>query len=99
MWNRPGYVADSPHFTPAGMRWLVDTGASIIGGDIPCFDDPTQPVGVNLLLFEAGCLILAPLINLRQARLERPLLVALPLRVKGVCGTPCRAILIAQPPG
>jgi arylformamidase len=96
MWNRPGYVSDSPHFSQAAMRWLVDTGASIIGGDIPCFDDPAHPVGVNRLLFEAGCLILAPLINLRQAALERPLLVALPLRVEGVCGTPCRAILIAD---
>jgi kynurenine formamidase len=94
MWNSPHFVADSPCLTPDAMRWLVDTGASIIGGDIPCFDNPADPQGVNLVLFRAGCLILAPLVNLRQAASGRFWLVALPLKVKGVCGTPCRAVLI-----
>jgi arylformamidase len=94
MWNRPRYVEDSPYLTPGAMQWLVDTGASIIGGDMPCFDNPTNPQGVNFILFRAGCLILAPLINLRQSPPGRPWLIALPLKIKGVCGTPCRALLI-----
>ena len=94
MWNQPGYVEDSPHLTPEAMQWLVDSGASIIGGDMPCFDHPTEPQGVNVVLFRAGCLILAPLVNLRSAGAERLWLIALPLKIKGVCGTPCRAILV-----
>jgi kynurenine formamidase len=96
MWHRLGFVENSPHFTQGAMAWLLDQSPAIIGGDIPCFDHPTQPVGVNHALFAAGCLILAPLVNLRQARMDRPLLIALPLRVKGVCGTPCRALLLDQ---
>ena len=98
MWNRPGYVENSPHFTPAAMEWLINTGAVIIGGDMPCFDNPARPAGVNQLLFGAGCLILAPLVRLNRARMPRPLLIALPLRIKGVCGAPCRAILMEQSP-
>jgi kynurenine formamidase len=95
MWNAPRYVEDSPYLTPEAMRWLVDAGASIIGGDMPCFDNPASPQGVNYTLFRAGCLILAPLVNLRHALSgSRPWLIALPLKVKGVCGTPCRAVLV-----
>jgi kynurenine formamidase len=94
MWNSPRFVQDSPYLTPGAMQWLVDTGASIIGGDMPCFDDPADPQGVNHVLFNAGCLILAPLVNLRQAPPGRPWLIALPLKVREVCGTPCRAVLI-----
>ncbi|HVO41151.1 MAG TPA: cyclase family protein [Aggregatilineales bacterium] len=96
MWNQPRFVQDSPHFTSSAMAWLVDTGATVIGGDVPCFDDPAHPVGVNKLLFGAGSLILAPLVKLRQATRRDLLLIALPLRVKGVCGTPCRALLVSQ---
>jgi kynurenine formamidase len=93
-WNRPRYVEDSPFLTPEAMHWLVSTAPTIIGGDMPCFDNPADAKGVNHELFRAGCLILAPLVNLRQAPAGRPMLIALPLKVKGVCGTPCRALLI-----
>lgn len=95
MWNDPRYVVDSPYFTTEAMQWLVSTGASIIGGDIPCFNNTANSINVNEILFKSGILLLAPLINLRQtAGMQRPLIVALPLRVKGVCGTPCRVIPI-----
>jgi len=94
MWNAPRFVEDSPYLTPRAMQWLVETGPSIIGGDIPCFDNPADPQGVNDPLFRAGCLILAPLVNLRAAPPGRPWLIALPLKIKEVCGTPCRALLV-----
>jgi arylformamidase len=93
-WNQPRFVEDSPHLSLEAMRWLVGTGASIIGGDIPCFDSATQPAGVNVVLFEADCLILAPLVNLRAVEMAQPTLIALPLKVAGVCGAPCRALLV-----
>lgn len=94
MWNSSRFVEDSPYLTSDAMQWVVDTGPSIIGGDMPCFDNPADPQGVNHVLFRAGCLILAPLINLRQTPPGQLWLIALPLKVKGVCGTPCRALLI-----
>ncbi|MBN1427076.1 MAG: cyclase family protein [Anaerolineae bacterium] len=95
MWNQPGYVENCPHLHVEAVEWLISQGISLLGADIPNLDDPAQPrqSGVRRL-FEAGCLLLGPLVNLRQAILNRYLLVALPLKVRGVCGTPCRAILI-----
>jgi arylformamidase len=97
MWNTPSYVAESPFMTMDAMLWLIQTGASIIGGDFPTFDNHAKPEGVNLELFKAGCLLLAPLVGLNEGRLLRqPELIALPLRIKGVCGTPCRALLVER---
>ncbi len=95
MWNADNYVDDSPYLTMDAMRWIVSHGISILGGDMPCFDNPRGGVGVNTVLFESGALILAPLVNLEavpQAR-SRVTLMAFPLKIKGVCGTPCRAIV------
>lgn len=93
-WNQPRFIQDSPHFTTQAMEWMMAAGAAIVGGDMPCFDDPARPVGVNEILFRADGLLLAPLVNLRQVKMNQPLLVALPLKIQGVCGAPCRAILI-----
>ncbi|MEI7990449.1 MAG: cyclase family protein [Chloroflexota bacterium] len=96
-WNKTGFVEESPYFTLDAMQWLLDTGAAIIGADLPCFDSPTRPEGVVKLLFQHGRLLVAPLINLRLAgekNMLKSTLIALPLKIKGVCGTPCRAILV-----
>jgi kynurenine formamidase len=95
MWNADNYVDGSPYLTMDAMRWIVSHGISILGGDMPCFDNPRGGVGVNTVLFGSGALILAPLVNLKavpQAR-SRVTLMAFPLKIKGVCGTPCRAIV------
>lgn len=95
-WNQPGFVEDSPYFTLEAMQWMIDTSPAIIGADIPCFDHPNQPNVTVRLLFDNNCLLLAPLVNLRAARRlssSRMWLAALPIKIKGVCGTPCRALL------
>ena len=97
MWNTPRYVADSPYMTMDAMQWIIGMGASIIGGDFPTFDNHANPAGVNQVLFKAGCLLLAPLVGLQAGlTLRAPELIVLPLRIKGVCGTPCRAILVER---
>jgi kynurenine formamidase len=95
MWNAPNYVDDSPYLTMDAMRWIVSHRISILGGDMPCFDNPRGGVGVNNVLFESGALILAPLVNLNAVPQGHVgvKLMAFPLKIKGVCGTPCRAIV------
>jgi len=92
MWNTPTFVEDSPFLTMEAMRWIVDHKVSILGGNMPCFDNPRGGAGVNKVLFKSGALILAPLVNLRTLAQSRVRLMAFPLKIKGVCGTPCRAI-------
>jgi kynurenine formamidase len=92
MWNHATFVEDSPYLTMEAMRWIVDHEIAILGGNMPCFDNPRGGAGVNRVLFKSGALILAPLVNLRSVASSRVRLMAFPLKIRGVCGTPCRAI-------
>jgi arylformamidase len=98
-WDTTGdFLMKSPHFDLGAMRWIVERGASILAGDFPSFDDP-QPGGglnVNDLLFRSGALILAPLVELGQISQDRVQLTVLPIKLKGSCGAPCRAIITEQ---
>ena len=96
MWNAPNYVIDSPHLSLEAMRWIVSHEVSILGGDVPCFDNPRGGAGVNNVLFNSGALILAPLVNLRQVAGPRVRLMAFPLKIRGVCGAPCRVVVAEQ---
>lgn len=88
------FVLQSPHFELTAMQWIVERGISILGGDMPCFDDPvgSESQDVNTLLFGSGALILAPLINLGSTSATRGRLTVLPIPLVGSCGAPCRAI-------
>jgi arylformamidase len=92
------FVMESPHFDLPAMQWIVARGVSILGGDMPCFDDP-QPgggQGVNLPLLKSGAMILAPLVRLQEVTRSRAKLVVLPIKLRGACGSSCRAILIEE---
>lgn len=96
MWNEPNFVSESPHFTKDAMEWLLDKKPSIIGGDIPCFDDPENSEGLVNMLFEKGALILAPLVNFDEITKTEAQLIVLPPKIEKVCGCPCRAIVIEE---
>jgi len=93
-WHEGNFISGSPHFSREAMDWVLDRKISILGGDMPCYDDPRESEGLVKKLFSRGVLILAPLINIRKIRKERVKLIALPPRIKGTCGFPCRAIAI-----
>ena len=92
--NSEIFVLQSPHFDLDAMQWIVDRGVSILGGDMPCFDDPVgaESQGVNMVLFGAGAMILAPLVNLGTTDATRGRLTVLPIPLVDSCGAPCRAI-------
>lgn len=89
------FVMQSPHFELEAMQWLTGRGASILGGDMPCFDDPVaeKAQAVNDVLFGSGAMILAPLVNLEKCTQARYRLTVMPIPLAGSCGAPCRAIL------
>ncbi len=96
MWNRKNFVKDSPHFTSEAMDWILSKKPFLLGGDIPCYDDPRDSEGLVNRLFRQGLLILAPLVNLRKVRAKRATLIALPPRVKDTCAFPCRALIVEK---
>jgi len=96
MWNKPGFVSASPHFTSEAMDWVLARNPFLLGGDIPCYDDPVASEGLVNRLFRQKLLILAPLVNLRRVRSKRATLIALPPRIRDTCAFPCRALIVEK---
>lgn len=96
MWNRKNFVKESPHFTKKSMDWIIEQEISILGLDVPCSEDPQKPEDLNSALFKAGVLLLAPLVNLGHISKTRVNLIALPLKVRGISGCPCRALILEK---
>jgi arylformamidase len=93
-WKDNQFVTHCPYFLPEAMEWTIQRDVSILGLDIPCVQDPRSDDGhLNRLFFQKDRLLLAPLVHLREAGNESYTLIALPLLIPGVCGTPCRAVL------
>ncbi|WP_308639507.1 cyclase family protein [Paenibacillus silvisoli] len=93
-WDEERFVTECPYFEPEAMEWVVRQDVSLLGLDVPCVQDPRDDDGsLNRLFFQRDRLLLAPLTGLRAAGEAPARLIALPLLIPGVCGTPCRAIL------
>jgi len=93
-WNKKNFIKDSPHFTPESMDWVLNKGISLLAGDMTIYDDYYKPTGLIKNLFKRDVLVVAPLVNLDKIKKTKIKLVALPLKVKGVSGCPCRVIAI-----
>jgi len=98
-WRSPDFVSGGPSFHPECLPWLIEQPISLLGVDVPCIEaywsTPESPEqGGNMLipLFRNDILLLAPLVNLDRVRAPRGELIALPLKVEGASGAPCRAI-------
>jgi len=95
-WREANFVKDSPYLTYETVVWLLEQKPSILGGDIPVFDNPDNPQGFWDKFFRSGALLLAPLVNLEKVTKQRAKLVALPLNVEGTCCAPCRTLVVEE---
>lgn len=84
---------DFPYPTPALIDWLADRGVVLLGVDLPTLDPfASETFDSHHRLFAQGMVNLEnlALAGVPDGRYE---LVALPLKLAGVCGSPVRAIL------
>lgn len=84
---------DFPYPTPPFVEWLAELGIVLLGVDMPTvdrFDDPTLPCHHLLYQHNIRNLETLYLRNVPDGVYE---LIALPLKLDGVCGSPLRAIL------
>jgi kynurenine formamidase len=95
-WYDEDYVSACPFFTLEAMQWIFSLGVSLMGADLPRFDSWETPQEFFAEFFRRDILLLAPLVNLGAITQPRVRLIALPLRITGVCGTPCRAVVIEE---
>lgn len=86
--------ARRPGLSLSAARWLVDAGVRMIAIDsVGVESRTTANYEVNVLLCSAGVLLLEGLVGLEQVGSGKLWLEAFPLKVRGVEGTPCRAVV------
>jgi kynurenine formamidase len=99
-WDReqgePDYITSCPYFERDAVQWLMDQGVDILGGDWPVFENWDEPQGVYEPIDEVGAMILAPLSNLTKIAKTWVKLVAIPLKMEGLCASPCRPFAIEE---
>lgn len=95
-WNGPRYLLESPHFSLDAVVWLRDLGVTLLGGDIPYYNDP-RGGEVNVITEfyrRPENMIVAPLVNVTRISRTRVRLLTLPLKLKGQCVAPCRVLAL-----
>ena len=106
LWSKPDEYLRAAGVSAAGSRWLVERKVRAVGADNMAFDvmssapDPELKVtlpGHVLLLVRAGIPIIENL-NLEElaaAKVYEFVFVCLPLKMRGVTGSPVRPVAIA----
>ncbi len=84
--TRPGLSVDA-------AQWLIDRGVTLVAIDsVGVESRSSENFDVNVLLCQNDVLILEGLVNLDSIP-DRVWLEAFPLKLRGVEGTPCRAVV------
>jgi arylformamidase len=102
MWNKPGYVLDSPNYSKSALEWILAQGISLLGVDVTCIeaawseDEAAEKGSLLGQLFQSGALLVAPLINLERITTEAGRIMCLPLKLKGTSGAPARVIFFEE---
>lgn len=91
----PIYFGGQPYLSVELTTWLAESGVACIALDLPT----TYPAEYtashhSLLNKDAEVLIIEGLRGLERLQSKRVILMALPLRIRGRDGSPCRAVAI-----
>jgi kynurenine formamidase len=88
------YDSSSPHLTMDAVQWIMSRGVKLLATDF--MPDPPQDLNlpVQRKILESGICILANLANLDQISKKHVEIAALPVKIAGAEGSPCRAIVI-----
>ncbi len=96
-WGSPEYFTQGPFLTREASRYLAGFDLALLGMDFPNVDcdGETRP-GIqapnHAILLGRGLVLLENLLNLEQIEAPEFRLIALPLRLIGGDGCPCRAV-------
>lgn len=86
---------DYPHLTPDAADLLSGHSIRCVGIDSPSIEAYNGDGAVHRVLLRSGCIIIE-LLDLARVKEGEYTLVALPLRLSGVDGSPSRVVLIEQ---
>jgi len=99
MWNKKGFVINSPHFEYKAMDWIINKEVKVLAADLPCYDDIKDPDDSKNLpnlrnLYLSGAMCLAPIVNGDKVENGRAKIIIMPIKIKGICAAPSRAVII-----
>lgn len=95
-WDDSDYIHGSPFIGREAGLWLIEHKIGLLGSDFPRFDYPPAMEFPWAELWAEVNLVLAPLTNLEGLSGRCGTLVALPLKIRDACATPCRAAIILE---
>lgn len=93
--GEPGYFADYPSMTVELAEWLADRKIALLGMDSPG-PSADQWQAVHLALLGAEIVVVEELAHLDQLPAGEIFFVAAPLRLRGLDGSPVRALAIVS---
>jgi len=89
--------ADSPYFSNEAICWIVDQGVKMMGVDAGGVEIPRDEQHVNhAALFSKNVLLIENLANLDSVPVNRFMVYAFPLFIKGMDSFPLRVIVEAE---
>jgi len=89
------FFTDFPYITPEAAEWIADTGIALLGMDLPTPGKDAWGTHLPLLAPGVEIVIVEALRNLDRLP-EKFTLSAFPLNLKGIDGSPVRAIAIIE---
>lgn len=91
----PHYFGEQPPLSVDACQYMAERGVACIALDMPTTNPPEYtPTHHALLNADAEVLIIEGLRGLERLEGEQVLLIALPLRIRGRDGSPCRVMAI-----
>ena len=94
-WDSGDFLDGSPYLTRSAIQWLLSWEPKIIGSDIPAWQGPAEE-DVFEIFSKHNSLLLAPLVNLKDAPISGGRLTVLTPNLTDTCCAPARAVLTAE---
>lgn len=101
-WESEAYYRDHPYLSRQAARWLAEIGVGLLAMDSPTPDNPAdgrsaaEDSPVHKILLGAGVILVEYLANLAALSRTSVQLIALPLKIEGADGSPCRVVAVEE---
>jgi kynurenine formamidase len=89
----------TPHFSYDAIDWAVSRGPSILASDMASWHDGEEEPSFWPMLMRSGVLVIGSLLNVAEITASRIRLIALPMKIRGACASPCRLIAVLPSSG
>ncbi len=100
--EEPSYREELPRIGEELARWIAERGVHFLGVEPPSVarvQDREELTRIHRILLDAGVVIVEGLANLDALSTRRPWIAALPLKIDGGDGSPCRVVAIEETNG